>query len=272
MVIFAGIYWRIDVLMLSKLGSIDDVGYYSSAYRLYELAAIFPSTICLSLYPHISVAIHRDSDEVATLGTTALRYLIAIGLLIAVCTTLLAAPILSLLFGQEFVEAHMTLTILIWTVLPYSLVRYQAYVLVAAELQRVDLRLNMLMALINVALNSILIPLSGHAGAAFATLISIIVYAVLQRMYLNRHIPKYKPKMRLEAPVLIASAVIGVGVWYFRDLNVLLLLLFASFFYLFFLVFTGFFSAAELTLLRLDKVVHKLGFNWVSEGYWRKKK
>jgi O-antigen/teichoic acid export membrane protein len=184
----------------------------------------------------------------------------------------LAAPILSLLFGQEFVEAHITLTILIWTVLPYSLVRYKAYVLVAAELQRVDLRLNMLMALINVALNSILIPMSGHAGAAIATLISILVYAVLQRMYLNRHLPKYRPKIRLEAPVLIASTIIGVGVWYFRDLNVLLLLLFASFFYLFFLVFTGFFSAAELSLLRLDKVVQKLGLNWVSEVYWRKKK
>jgi len=84
--------------------------------------------------------------------------------------------VLAFLYGESFGAATSTLSVLIWTVVPYCWVRYHAYVLVAADRQRIDLSLNVLITVLNVVLNLFLIPRYGHLGAAVSTLISVGVY------------------------------------------------------------------------------------------------
>jgi len=210
--IFATLYWRIDVFMLSQMRPVQDVGYYGSAYRILELAMILPQSLCVSLYPQMATAVRADLRKLRIIGNTALRYLIALSLPTAVCASLLATPGLLMLYGKGFDAASTTLSVLIFTLIPYGVVRYHAYLLVAANKQRVDLTLNIIMSVINVLLNLVLIPRYAHLGAALSTLIAICVYAALQYWYLYRFLPGYAGTISLQPSVVIVTALTGLYV------------------------------------------------------------
>jgi O-antigen/teichoic acid export membrane protein len=250
--IFATLYWRIDVLMLSKLASVEDLGYYGAAYRVFELAAVLPQSLCLAIYPQIVAAIRSDHGALRTLGGDSLRLLLAATLPAATLLTVLPHQVLQLLYGSKFHAAAGTLSILIWTVVPYSFVRYQAYLLVAANRQGIDLLLNVLMSVVNIALNLILIPRYSFFGAACATLASICILSLLQSTYVHRYLPGHAAPFSLPPILLGATAVAGGCAWLLAGFGALIAGTFASVVYLVVLVLGGFFSPSELRFLHLD--------------------
>lgn len=259
--IFATLYWRIDVFMLSQLRPVEDVGYYGAAYRLLELAMVVPQSLCLALYPQMAHAAHTNPAALAPLGRAALRYLTALTLPAALCTTLLAGPMLALLYGEPLRAAAYTLSVLIWTVVPYAWVRYHAYVLVAAEHQRVDLALNVVMSITNIVLNLILIPIYGHLGAAVATFVSICLYGAGQYTYLRRNLPGHLTPVPLQPIPIAATALTGLCVWLLAEKSLTLALVVAPALYVSALLAAGFFTETELRLLRLDRALRSIGLS-----------
>ena len=252
--IFATLYWRIDIFMLSKLQPVEQVGYYGAAWRILELAMILPQSLCLALYPQISASAISDLDQLRKIGRSAMRYLFAISIPAAIGVTLLAEPILQLLYGPAFRSAANTLGILILTLVPYGIVRYHAYVLVGANHQRVDLILNIAMSVLNVVLNLILIPRYGYIGAAIATFVSICSYGALQYGYLLRHLSKCAAPVAIPIPVIIAALVLTLFIYFLGSSNLLLVVFVGALIYGFSLVAGGFFSRQELKLLGLHKL------------------
>jgi O-antigen/teichoic acid export membrane protein len=255
--VFATLYWRIDILMLSRLRPVEDVGYYGAAYRILELAMIFPQSVTMALYPQIAAAVHRDLGELQKLGKAALRYLTAFTLPTAVCAIILAKPGLSLLYGPGFTEATGTLSVLILVLIPYAVVRYHAYVLVAANRQNIDLALNVLMLAVNIGLNLVLIPRYSHLGAAIATSIAIVVYAILQWYYLHRKLPGYASAIRLPPSLLIATGLAATSAWLMRTAPLPLSIGCSSLIYVVSLIAGGFFSREELILMRADRLLSR---------------
>jgi O-antigen/teichoic acid export membrane protein len=136
-----------------------------------------------------------------------------------------------------------------WTLVFYGMVRYHAYVLLAANKQRVDLVLNIAMSLVNIALNLVLIPRYSHLGAAVATLISIVTYGFAQYVYLRVKFPGHAAPLALPPIVPIASAMIALLVWWIRDAHVLLIVALAVPSYAALLFAGGFLTRAELAYL-----------------------
>lgn len=258
--IFATLYWRIDILMLSKLQPMEDVGYYGAAWRLLEFAMVIPTSLCLALYPQIAALISAENcEELARLGETAMRYLFALTLPLAVAISFLGGPVLALLFGESFRNAAITLGVLIWTLVPYSLVRYHAYILVGANRQRIDLLLNILMSAVNIGLNLLLIPRFSHLGAALATFAAICVYATIQYFYVHTYLPGHAAKITIPPIVLIGSAVMGLAIWTLVESSLILTLIIAPVVYFGILLAGRFFSPGELAVVGLDRVLGKTG-------------
>jgi O-antigen/teichoic acid export membrane protein len=253
--IFATLYWRIDIFMLSKLQPVEQVGYYGAAWRILELAMVLPQSLCLALYPQISASALSDLPRLQKIGRGAMRYLLAISLPAAIGVTLLAEPILQLLYGPGFRTATYTLSVLILTLIPYGFVRYHAYVLLGANHQRVDLILNIVMSALNILLNFFLIPRYGHLGAAIATFISICAYGALQYGYLLRNLPGWAAPISIPIPVLFATLVMTGVVWMLRDYNIIFVIAFGGIVYGASLLGSGFFSKSELKLLGLDRLL-----------------
>jgi O-antigen/teichoic acid export membrane protein len=252
--IFATLYWRIDIFMLSKLRAVEDVGYYGAAWRILELAMVLPQSLCLSLYPQISAAALKDLSQLSWIGRGAMRYLLAISLPAAIGVTLLAQPILVLLYGPAFAAAASTLSVLVLTLIPYGVVRYHAYVLLGANHQRVDLVLNLVMSGVNIALNFVLIPSYGHFGAAIATFVSICAYGLLQYGYLIRKLPGRAAPITVPPLLLGACVFMAFCVWMLRDLNLYVPIVAGALMYGGCLLAGGFFSDTELKLLGLGRL------------------
>jgi O-antigen/teichoic acid export membrane protein len=259
--VFVELFWRIDILMLSTLVRAEELGYFSAAHRLFELAAVFPQSLCLSLYPQIAAAARSDPRRLPALGGSAMRYLAVFGLPAAVFVTLLSGPILRLLYGAPFGAAADTLSVLAWTIVPYSFVRYHAYVLVAANRQRVDLLLNLAMCMLNIALNLVLIPAYSYFGAACATLASISTVALLQYLYLRYWLDGHAARLRLSPVMLGATALVALAAWLTRDLNTLVPIAIAPVIYLAVLFLGGFFSSAELKVLGVHTLMGRFGMS-----------
>jgi O-antigen/teichoic acid export membrane protein len=189
----------------------------------------------------------------------------------AVAATVAGGRILEFLYGGEFTAAVTTLAVLVWAVIPYTWVRYHAYVLVAIDQQRVDLLLNVVMSALNVVLNVILIGRYGHLGAAIATLISIVCYSGCQFLYLRTRHPSLVAPAPGAGAAIAAGSVMALVLFATRDLPVLLALAAGVAAYLGVLVRSGFFADLDLRLLPLgpfqgiaERVMRRIGTGTVS--------
>jgi|GEM_PF-427775 len=255
--IFAVLYWRVDIFMLSKLQTMQEVGYYAAAYRIFDLVNVIPYSLCLSLYPHMTSLLSSNPAALESLGRTTARYLLAIGLPIATCTMLIGSDLLALLYGEDFRRAGPTLSVLMWTFLIYGFIRYNAYLLVASNRQNTDLLMNVVMLGVNVLLNFVLIPRYSHFGAACATLVSICIYGIVQYLYIVRYAPRYTLRPIVEPKVMAATAACALAVWLVHG-HVLVVIMLGAAVYGVVLFLCGFFTNVELRALRLNVLADAL--------------
>ena len=221
---------------------------------MMEIAKVLPQSICLALYPAVSHAAAYEPERLRRLGADTLRFLWVMTLPIAVGVTILARPILLFTVGDAFLPATTVLYVLIWTIVPYAVTRYYAFVLVAANRQRVDLLLNVVMALVNVLLNLVLIPRYGALGAAIATLISVAMFAAGQCLYMLRYLPDHLAAL-LRCRARQSPALIMAGfAWVCRDLPVLLVIVAAAVLYFVILLVSRYFVLEELRVFGLHRV------------------
>ena len=173
----ATLYWRVDVLLLSWLRGVGEVGYYTAAYRVLDAAILLPQSLCQAWYPGLAAGAAQDGYG---------RWLMALTAPPALAIAVGASQLVVLLYGPGLEGAGPVLAVLIWTAIPYAWNRYRAYRLVASDRQTTDLAINLVLLAVNVALNLALIPRHGAMGAAVVTLATAVAYGAVQRACLRR--------------------------------------------------------------------------------------
>ncbi len=166
------IYIRIDQLMIKQMLGEKELGFYSAAARLSEVWIFIPTIIISSVFPSIvnakkvSLVFYKQRlQQLFTLMTW-----LAIGIVLPV--TFFADSLISLLYGPNYHEAGVVLSIHIWGVIfVFMGVATGAY-LTAESFTRKSLFRTVFGAIINVLLNLYFIPHYGIKGAAIATVIS----------------------------------------------------------------------------------------------------
>lgn len=171
------VYMRVDQVMLGALIGDGSVGVYSAALRISEAWYFVPMTIVASVYPSI-VGLREENEELFYARLQQLfDLLVLVSLLIAVIMTFSSHWLVTLLFGQAYVQAGQVLAIHIWTGLFVSLGVASGRWFIIEGLQLLAFQRVLWGAAINVALNFVLIPNYGPTGAAAATLVSQAVAA-----------------------------------------------------------------------------------------------
>ena len=186
---FSVIYARIDQVMIKNMINATEVGIYDAAVRLTELWYFIPAIIVGSLFPAIVNAKKTNDYTYRKRVFSLITLLCLLTIIIASLVSLLAEPIVRIVFGTGFVESIPVLQTYIWALVPISLgVAAQHYLL--AENARLTLfSMSLIGMMLNVAGNFLLIPQHQALGAATATLISssaIIVFVCI--MYLLQKI------------------------------------------------------------------------------------
>ena len=171
------VYMKIDQVMLGRMVGTEEVGIYAAAARLSELWYFLPGALTASIYPEILRSLREDSTSRFQHKMQRLYDLLLIlGIVVTVPVASLAAPMILILFGDEYTDSISVLQIHIWSFTFMSLGLAQGKRLVAENQNRLLMLISVVGALVNVGLNVALIPSLGAVGAAWATLVSYFVY------------------------------------------------------------------------------------------------
>jgi O-antigen/teichoic acid export membrane protein len=166
-----------DIVLLGILVTSREVGWYSAAYRI----VFFVMAILYASHAAFLPEIARSVDAPGNLGRILSRsvgFALAVTIPFIVGGWLLAAPLMTLVFGGDYQAGAVALQILLVSL--FFLAIHAATRNVFLTLDRLGLEAWLVAAgvVVNVALNIMLIPRQGIQGAAIATLAGEIVIMV----------------------------------------------------------------------------------------------
>jgi PST family polysaccharide transporter len=166
------VYQKIDQVMLGEMLGNDVVGIYAAAAKISEIWYFIPMTIVSSIFPSVLKARAENQGLYYRRLQRLFSLMTAMALALAVPMTFAARYLMPLVYGQEFNAAAPILAIHIWAgVFVFMGVAQSSWDL-AENLTRLFLLRSTCGAIINIALNLLLIPLYAGLGAAIATVIS----------------------------------------------------------------------------------------------------
>jgi len=177
------VYMRIDQIMLGQMLGDEAVGIYSAAVRISEVWYFIPAAIVASVFPAIIEA-KKESESLYYQRLQQLyELMVFLALTVAIPLTFLSGYLVELIFGEAYSQAGSVLAIHIWTSIFVFLAAASGKWFVLEGLTKLALRRNLYGAVLNIALNLVLIPLWGINGAAVATLVSVSVAAYFSDLF-----------------------------------------------------------------------------------------
>ncbi|MGH9790076.1 MAG: polysaccharide biosynthesis C-terminal domain-containing protein, partial [Candidatus Acidiferrales bacterium] len=204
--------YNFDAVLLGFLRGVRDVGMYNAAYKVVTVALAVPLAYFQGLFPALSRRWSEGSAALRSLAERSLRLCAIVAVPIGVGGTLLAEPLIALLFGAQYAESAGPLKLLVWSAVLVILRGSYRHALNAAGMQNLDLRCAVVSCSLNVGLNLALIPRYGVMGAAAATVAADAVWFVMAGWYFSRRITPLGPVAALARPSL-AGAAMAAALW-----------------------------------------------------------
>ncbi|HSR88921.1 MAG TPA: flippase [Candidatus Udaeobacter sp.] len=172
----AGIIGRLysysDSLLMSKMLTAKELGWWSVPYKITFAFQFIPSALSASVYPVFSSLFLTEKTAIGPLFEKAWRYLFAIIFPLAFGLIAIANPVLKHVFRDEFAPSIMPLRILLISLIFGFLGFITSALLNATNKQKIQTKLIASALVINVILNLLLLPKLRLEGAAIAALIS----------------------------------------------------------------------------------------------------
>lgn len=169
----ASLYNKVDVTMLGWVSSHEAVGYYTNAYKVVGMVLTLVTAVSAVFLPRLSYVYSNDREQYPVLLSKGLKIVLLLSFPCSIGLFLVAPEMVSVLFGEKFTPAVMTVRILSVLIIVRGvgdLLCYQAIISTGHE--RYLIRSRILASLANIILNSFLIPRLGQDGAAIASVIS----------------------------------------------------------------------------------------------------
>ena len=213
------IYFQTDTVMLSVMKDQTAVGLYQAPMRLVITLEIIPSLLSAAMYPTICRTYVHSREEAGIMMMRALRYMLFLGLPIAMGMTLLSKEIISLVFGNQFMPSILLLQILSWIVPIRFCGHILGTALSASDNQNIRAWATGLSACLNIGLNLILIPHYSYNGAAFASVITSGFLVVFYYYSIKKEFYRIDLGKILFSPVA-SCLIMGVVVYLIKDVNV----------------------------------------------------
>jgi len=246
--IFVTIYYRIDTVMLSFMEGDAVVGWYNAAYNLIFGLMFIQGSFNTAIFPVLSQLHVTSTNSFRMVYERSFKFLFCIGLPIAVGTTLLAKRIILLLYGKEYSNAAGALQILIWAMAFIFVNGLLGNMLVATNKQKQLANIVGGGAVLNIALNALLIPSLSYKGAAIATVTSELFAFVLCSFTLSKSVAP-SPLSKIYKRPLLAVLVMGAFIVGFDFLPIIVLILLAAIIYIAALFITRTFNREDRSLV-----------------------
>lgn len=232
------IYLNLDVVMLGYMMNDTMVGYYTVAVRISRAVSTMMGCISTVILPRVTYYLSKgDQKHFYDLIYKALNLILIIIIPAAFGIISISQPFVILFSGESFEPAYTALNILAISLIFSSLNRVFVWQVLVPYGREKEVTLSTTVgALVNFVLNLYFIPKFGFNGAAFTTLLSEFVVAVICHLQC-RQILSYRTVYKLIWQYLLAALVIPVNYYCFLNLpfpsivNMILQVVFSVFFY-----------------------------------------
>lgn len=166
------IFHHTDRIMLEIMVGKVETGFYSAAITCIGISGFVFSAVIDSMRPVILEAKKKDPADYETKVIQLYSIITCISLAQSIGMTLLAKPLVFLLYGEEYAPSAVILAVAVWfvTFSYYGSVR-NVWILAEGK-QKYLLGINATGAVANIVLNLVLIPIWGGVGASIASVIT----------------------------------------------------------------------------------------------------
>jgi len=213
--LFVRIYSSIDVVMLSKMTTDTDVGIYSVAYKMAFALQFVAVAFSASIYPAFCKYFVESKEDLKRVFVKSMFYLMALAMPLTAGVVAIADRIIGPVFGWEYDMAVMPLQILMLAMVLIFIGFPLGAMLNAANRQARNMVHLGVVALFNILVNLVLIPMYGYNGAAIGAFLSYIVLVALG-LYVTGQIIDYDKKYLIKSffKILVSCVIMG-GLVYF---------------------------------------------------------
>ncbi len=224
--LLATVFFKIDIVLMEAINGNTIVGQYSTAYKWLDALNIIPAFLTMALLPVMARQAHEDRAALRRNYTLAVKLLVIVALPVAVMTTFIAAPLIRVLGGAEYLPAGgIALQIMIWSIPIGWINSVTNYVIVALDRQRTLTLAFVVGVIFNVATNLIFLPAYSYRAAAVIHILSEAMLFVAFYWIIRQEIGGMGWRRALVRPALAALALLGVtfALWQVAPLAGLLL-------------------------------------------------
>lgn len=218
--IFSTLNFQADTFIISLFMSEADLGYYGAAQTILMGFLMMPVAIRTSLYPLMARYKQQSPAKLAQLYHKANQYLLIGVLPIATGITLLANPIIRLVFGESFEPAVSALQWSIWAILFLFITVPSARLMLVYNRQQVAGWIRGLGMITSIGLNLWLIPRYGIIGASIARVLASATYFGLIYLFVQINFQKENLLVLVSRPI-VATLIMTIVVWPLRQMFLL---------------------------------------------------
>ncbi len=244
-----------DSLLMSKLLSAKELGWWSVPYKIAFAFQFIPVALSASVYPVFSSLFLTNKMAIGPLFEKSWRYLFAIIFPVAFGLIAIADPVVRKVFGQEFFPSIAPLRFLLLSLIFGFLSFITGALLNAVNKQKTQTGLMALVLVVNIILNLILLPRLGITGAAIAALASNVVLCLAGFYFAGRQVViNLKNIIKYINQTLWPALIMGAVVYYLSEkLHYIPTILIGGVIYFILIYFTGVFNKQNITII-LSKV------------------
>ena len=205
----AQVSYNFDFVLIGFLVGAAPVGLYSAAYKPITVALALPVSYFLGLFPMLAQAFIQSRETFNSIVTRSLRLTSIMALPIGFLGMFLAEHVILLVFGQAYSSAAPVLQVLAWSATLVVLRGTFRQALNAAGKANLDLRCAAASTGVNIVLNIFFIPRHGIIGAAYATLLSEVVWIFMAVAYLNWYVVSVNILSAISRPFIASIMMAG---------------------------------------------------------------
>jgi O-antigen/teichoic acid export membrane protein len=247
--LFTTVFVSADTVMLSILKGDAVVGWYNAAYNLVLGLRIIPQLFVSALFPTLSYYYVSSRKSLKIVYEKYFRYLLMLGLPIAMGATLLSENIILLIYGSNFANSIIALQILSWDILLIFLYTILGCFLVAIDRQNEMAIAIVVTAIVNVVINIVLIPYLSYVGAAVATIAAETILFGIYFYLISKYI-HFLPVHKMLVKPLIALVFMTLFILFFNWLGFFIIVIVSIIVYFFILYMIKGISKDDIALIK----------------------
>ncbi|MGU8778420.1 flippase [Clostridium perfringens] len=215
-VIAIELYSLIDITMLTRLKSLDNVGYYSNASKIVKTLASTITAIGAVLMPRLSYYYYSDRHEdMEKIINKTFKVILLISIPACVGLIFTSKLIVNIMFGIEFMPTAKTICLLspLIIFIPIS-AGIGSQILQTTNNEKKSLICVVIGSICNLILNFILIPIYSENGAAIASVITEVMVTIMMLVY-SRRIIRAKIQINFITSIILSVIVMSISIFTF---------------------------------------------------------